>query len=138
MRDKNTPKIYPEYIHDIQDIQDRCKIPSGPARPKPCPSPGPRGPGPARARPQAWTRLGPGRAGGRLVFCIYPLGVLYLSWISWMDVGYILTTFGYTFYLLLKYVWYTLNICLVHSGGDARDPQKARVFLLTVPHCMML
>ena len=48
------------------------------------------GPGPARARPWACAGLGPGRAGGRLAFCIY---LKYL--------GYILDIFGYIFGIFL-------------------------------------
>ena len=86
---KNTKNIskYIQDISKISKINTKYQAAAGPARPKPGTAhgpawdPRPRGPG-----------LGPGlgRAGGRLVFCIY-LGYL----------GYILDIFGYMFGIFL-------------------------------------
>ena len=63
----NVPKIY--------KINIKYQAAAVPARPKPGPSPGPRNLGPARARPRVWAGLEPSRL---------PLGILYLSCVSWI------------------------------------------------------
>ena len=88
-------EMYPKYmqnnIQDIQDIQDKYKIPSGS---RPCPSrgragadPGPRDPGLGPGLGRAWAR--PGR---------WALGILYLSWSILNIFGYILVSFSYIFW----------------------------------------
>ena len=92
-------KKYQNIFKYIQDIQDKYKIPSGR---RPGSSPGPRMGRPRTPRPRTWAALGPGRTGGRLIFCIYWGYLGYLR--------YILDIFGYMFNIFHVYFWYTVCV----------------------------
>ena len=93
-QNENIPKMYPNTY--IQDFQRKCK-----------------------PRTRAWAGLGPVRAGGRFVFCLF-----WVSWISWMNLGYLWTYFWYVFAV-------RFGIFLVYSRqprGTLKRPGWSSVF----------
>ena len=82
--DPSPPKKYIQDISKISKVNTKYQAAAGPARPKPSQAQARgrarAGLGPAAARPRAWAELGPGRRA---------LGILYLSWISWIYLGYL-------------------------------------------------
>ena len=119
-------QIYLVYSQDVQNVQDKCEMPSG-RRPKPGPSPGPRTGRPGSARPRAWA--GPGRR---------PLGILYLSCISWIPwiyvdiIKYIAGIFGYivSIFFVHFYMFYYFSYEARYSEPNLPNSCKVSAWLL--------